>query len=350
VNVLLSKADLLSADDRQRLIQYLTANIASQCRMDLPVHPVSVLASYREMTDRWFVSQIVPLYGQSRELRAASLRRKIGILRESVASALRVRMGRGQQFSASSRERIRAAAALLRRATGEIEEMSAICERAIDAASADMPELVQSAASRLMGSWSRNDGGPVAPGQMVRDVVAHFVQQKVKHLQDALAAFAAQLQSALNQSASDMGLADVPDAGEFQSVIRSTPIFDPQPFTIVVSRPSISMVLGRRFAERQLAKRIERQLGEPFRDSLDAYGRRLKDWSRSIVAQLKQRFESYAENHRARAEQALGGSDSDAGEFEAVRQSIADLEEDAVRGITLTDQAPQIAEARSTTA
>jgi GTP-binding protein EngB required for normal cell division len=350
VNVLLSKADLLSADDRQQFIQYVIGNIASECRMELAVHPVSVLPSHREMTDRWFECEIVPLYGESRELRAASLRRKIGILRESVAAALRARMGRGRQLSASARERVRAAAALLRRTTGEIEEMGAACERAIDAASADVPEAIQSAASRLLGSWSRNDGGPVAPGQMVRDVVAYFVQQRVKRLQDDLVAFATQLQGALNQSASDIGLADVPGDGEFQSAIRGTPIFDPQQFAIVVSRPSISMLLGRRFAERQLAARIERQLGEPFRESVDAYWRLLKDWSRSIVGQLKQRFESYAENHRARAEQALGGFDGNAGELEGIQQSLASLEGDAVPPSILSDQAPQIAEARTTTA
>jgi hypothetical protein len=48
--------------------------------------------------------------------------------------------------------------------------------------------------------------------------------------------------------------------------------------------------LGRRFAERRLANRIDRQLGQPFRESLDAYARLLKDWSRSVAAQLKQRF------------------------------------------------------------
>jgi hypothetical protein len=172
----------------------------------------------------------------------------------------------------------------------------------------------------------------------------------VKRLQDDLVAFATQLQGALNQSASDIGLADVPGDGEFQSAIRGTPIFDPQQFAIVVSRPSISMLLGRRFAERQLAARIERQLGEPFRESVDAYWRLLKDWSRSIVGQLKQRFESYAENHRARAEQALGGFDGNAGELEGIQQSLASLEGDAVPPSILSDQAPQIAEARTTTA
>jgi GTP-binding protein EngB required for normal cell division len=38
VNVLLSKADLLSAGDRQQLIQYVTQHIAFECRMELTVH------------------------------------------------------------------------------------------------------------------------------------------------------------------------------------------------------------------------------------------------------------------------------------------------------------------------
>ena len=342
VNVLLSKADLLSAGDRRQLIQYVAQHIAAECRMELPVYPVSVLPAYREMADRWFECEIVPLYGRSRELRAASLRRKIGILRDSVAAALRISLGRGAQFSASSIERIRAAAALLRRTTGEIEKIGAVCERDIDAVSADMPEAIQSAASRLLGSWSgNNDGGSAAPGQMVRDVVAYFVQQKVKHLQDDLAAFAAQLQNALNQSATDLGLAQVPAEDEFQSLVRGTPIFDPQPFTMMVSHSSVSVLLGRRFAERRLANRIERQLGQPFRESLDAYARLLKDWSRSVAGQLKQRFESFAENHRARAEQALAKSSSNAGELEAIEQSIADLDTEAAPETTARDQAPR---------
>ena len=52
VNVLLSKSDLLGSEDLAKIIQYVKEHIASECKLDLPVRPVSILPSYREMTDR----------------------------------------------------------------------------------------------------------------------------------------------------------------------------------------------------------------------------------------------------------------------------------------------------------
>ena len=92
VNVLLSKADLLGPEDRARIVQYVKEHIASECKLDLAVHPVSVLPSCREMLDEWFENHILPLYARSQELRAASLRRKIGALRDSVTAALEARL------------------------------------------------------------------------------------------------------------------------------------------------------------------------------------------------------------------------------------------------------------------
>ncbi|MGA8142473.1 MAG: dynamin family protein [Candidatus Acidiferrales bacterium] len=337
VNVLLSKADLLGSEDRARIIQYVKEHIASECKLDLPVRPVSILPSFREMTNRWFECEIVPLYGQSQQLRATSLRRKIGALRESVASALKSRMKRDQQFSATSQEQIRAAESLLRRTTGQVEEMRSLCEREIARAAAEMPVAIQEAASQLMGSWFRNHGGVAAPGQMVRDVIAHSLQQQVKKLQDDLSTFAAQLRDNLKQCAFGLGLADTPADEEFQNVIRGTPVFDPQAFTITMSRPSISRVLGRRFAERQVARQIERQLGQPFQEALDIYWRLLKKWSDSIVGQLRQIFETYAENYRAQAEQALGGRGSSMEDRDAIRTSLVQLEADSALESDLTN-------------
>ena len=49
-----------------------------------------------------------------------------------------------------------------------------------------------------MDSWSQNDRAPVAPGEMVRNVIADFVQQRVNEMQRNLSVFAAQLQNNLS--------------------------------------------------------------------------------------------------------------------------------------------------------
>jgi len=332
VNVLLSKADLLNAEDRAKIIQYVREHIESECKLDLPVRPVSALPSFREMLDEWFQSEIVPLYDHAQQLRASSLRRKIGALRESVASALKAKMRRSEQYPANSKELVRAAEALLRRTTGLLEEMRSFCEREIAEAAAEMPGVIRSAATRLMGSWFQDDSAAVVPGQMVRDAIAYFLQLRVKKLQEALSTLAAQLRLNLKQCASDLGLPHALGDDEFQSVIRGAPIFDPQPFTISMSRPSFSLLFGHHFAERQVAKRIESQLGRPFLGAVDIYWRLLQEWSDSIIRQLRQRFDTYAEHYRAQAEQALGGKAFDTEELAVIRAILFQLETESAPG------------------
>jgi GTP-binding protein EngB required for normal cell division len=337
VNVLLSKADLIGLEDRAKIIRYVKEHIASDCRVDLPVRPVSILPELREMTDQWFEGEIVPLFAQAQQLRAASLRRKIGTLRESVASALQARMKQNQKFSANSEERVRAGEALLRRATGQIEEMRVACEREITSAAAGLPQAIQAATSRLMDSWTRKDGAAIAPGQIVRDSICDFVQQQVKKLHEELAAFALQLGRDLKRCAAELGLAHTPADDEFQSVIRGTPMFDPQPFIVTISRPSFIGLLGRGFAERQTTGRIERQLRGDFQAALEVYWRLLLEWSDSTLRQLRQCFETYAEEYRAQAEQALGGNALDTQELAAIQANLSQLDADAARDKSVTN-------------
>ena len=328
VNLLLSKADLLGPEDRGTIIQYVREHIALECKLDLQVRPVSTLPSFREMLDQWFECEILPLYDYAQQLRVRSIRRKIGVLRESVVSALKARTRRGDQPSANSKEMTRAAEALLRKTTGQIEKMGSLCEGEIAEAAGEMPEVIRDAAGQLMDSWTQNDAGSVVPGQMVRDVIVNFVQLRVRKLQEVLLTFAAQLRLSLKQCASDLGLPHAPGEDEFQSVMRGAPMFDPQPFTISISRPSFSSLLGHRFAERRLARRIEDQLGKPFLDALDIYWKLLQDWSDSIVGQFRQRFDTYAEEYRAQAEQVLGGKGFNTEELTAIQAILLQLEAD----------------------
>ena len=339
VNVLLSKSDLLGSEDLAKIIQYVKEHIASECKLDLPVRPVSILPSYREMTNRWFECEIMPLYDRAQRLRGASLRRKIGLLRESLVSALKARMRRDQQFSTNSQDLARAAEALLRTTTGQIEEMRALCEREIMRVAAETPSAIQIAASRLMDSWSQNDRASVAPGQMVRDAIADFVQREVKKMHGDLSTFASQLRNNLKQCASHLGLVNVPSNDEFQTIIRGTPIFDPQLFPVAISRSSFSALLGRRFAERYLARNITRQLGQSFQEALDNYWKTLNEWSDSIISRFRQVFEICAEDYRARSAHALGATAFNADELVAIQASLLQLEPDAApaRDVTSSD-------------
>jgi GTP-binding protein EngB required for normal cell division len=332
VNVLLSKADLLCPEDRVRIVGYVKEHIVSECRLDLPVHPVSVVASSKEMLEEWFEKEIVPLYARSQELRDVSLRRKIGALRDSVTRALEARLARGARSSIDSKDSVRATEALLRKATGQIEDTRLLCERFVQGIDATVPDAIKEASKRLLHSWSASSYGVVVPGQLVRDSITQFFQLEVQKLQGEIANLGSQLYRDLRQCAGDLGIPDAPSEGEFESVVRGTPVFESLPISIVVSRPRLAAVLGRRSAERQVARQISRQLGAPFYVALEAYWRLVQTWTDSVIGQLKQKFETYADNYRALAEQSLRGRELTKDERDGLARNLAQLKPTEAEG------------------
>jgi GTP-binding protein EngB required for normal cell division len=330
VNVLLSKADQLTPQDRERIVAYVKEHIASECRLDLAVHPVSVIASCRGMLNDWFGHQITPLYARCQELRAASLRRKIGALHDSVTTALEARLSPRQQPSAESKQEVRAAEETLRKATGTIAEIRSVSARYAEDAVNTVPESVTEAAKRLLDAWSRPNSETVVPDELVRESLARFVLAQVGKLQKEITALAVQLCFDLRQCAAALGMSDSPGENEFQSVVRGSPVFESPSFRISLSRPRVVRLFGQNAAERAVAKQISRQLPPSFYAAIEAYWKLVKAWSASVVAQLNKKFESYAENYRAQAEAALGGREVTREELAGITESLASLKADAV--------------------
>jgi len=330
INVLLSRADLVGMEDRAHMTAYIANHIQSECKLQVPVNPVSVLPSCREMLNRWFEEQIVPLYARSQELRAASLRRKIGALRDSVVASLELRLRRSSQSSAKSREQARGAEALLRTMTGRIEDTRAICSRftrslAEDAARKNTPELTEEAARRLLHAWKNRSYGVVVPGQLLRDSITQSIQAQARKLQAEITALARQLGVELQQCATSLELSDVPAEGEFEALVRGTPLFECPSFAMTVSRPTGTQIFGERIATSWLSGRILRRLPATFYQALETYWNLLGDWSNSVFADVRRKFETYAERYRAHAEQALGGRELTKEEIAALQEGLMQL-------------------------
>jgi GTP-binding protein EngB required for normal cell division len=308
-NVLLSKADLLGLEDREKIIEYVKQHILSHCNLELAVSPVSALASHKELLNRWFEAQILPLYDHSQELRVSSLRRKIGALRESVISALRVQLQRSGTLTRARQDEIRAAEARLRQATGLIEETRTRWEKELEREAFDVSHGFLAASASLIDEWGRNPGVEVSTKKIIRDSILQAIQQRVKNLHDSFEVLAVQLQDDLRKSAATLGIADIPGEDEFRSLIRGTPVLDPGPLIASVARPRFQAPLGRRFAEKRLATRLHRDLDNALNEALSAYSDLLREWTRNVTNQLLRRFETYAEGYRAQAERSLGGKD-----------------------------------------
>ncbi|MHB1423288.1 MAG: dynamin family protein, partial [Gemmataceae bacterium] len=97
LQVLLSKADLLTPPQRQQAAEYVRAQVKQQLGLDAAVHPVSIVGADEALLNQWFEREIEPLLARSRALAEQSLRRKIAHLRESVIATL--------ESSAATRQR-----------------------------------------------------------------------------------------------------------------------------------------------------------------------------------------------------------------------------------------------------
>ena len=304
VEVLLSKADLLAADDCERMVRYVKEHLDAEFRMSLPVRALSVLPAHRASLDHWFSERIAPLCEKSRELKTASVKRKIGALRDAVAGALQARLDRSGRTSTDLAVRAREVESGLRAATGRIEEMRVLCVRACERILELREEALRETAETLLARIQNGQQNTVADLNAALD---SFVHSRVGEIHQRLRALALFLSTALAEAAAELGVPGVAVVEELESPLRDTPVFSFESSLHEVPRVSIARMMGKSAARSLLTSRLLSQIGEEWEHSLRAYFALLRSWCEGCMAQMKGRFDSYAEAYRAQAENALGG-------------------------------------------
>ena len=322
VQVLLSKADLLTAQEVDDLIRYVKENIAKQCSVEVPVYAVSAVAAHSELLTRWFEAEILPLYQRSQDLKSLSVKRKVGTLRDAVVAVLSTRVRRSRGISGTDSESIREVETRLRKATGRIPQLQNELERDIRAFSGDTGWLLERAAERLVQEWRRDKDRSTGAGLVVYESIVRDIHQQAKVYRQHLEGLATELHAELENAEKVLGLPHGPTEEEFTSAIRSMPIFDFAARDMQLVPPFWSRLLGnaglRMAARRALRSRLESYLS----NVVSIYGGVFKDWSFSVLNLLDKRFANYADSYRAQAERAhssstLGG--------EEVRNCLTDL-------------------------
>ncbi len=308
VQILLSKADLLSPKEVEDSVRYVTENVEKECRIELSVYPVSALPNHRSFLDRWFESEILPLYERSRELKSLSVKRKVGALRDAIVAALSMRRRRNRGLPSTDPESIRDVELRLRRATGSITESQVHLEREIEAFSRDTGWLLERAADRLAQAWAREGEGSAKHELEVFETIVRSVHQQVKVFRQYMETLAHDLQSELSSAAKKLSLPLGLSEEEFTSAIRAMPVFDITSRDLHLSPPAWSRLFGkagrRTAARRALRSQLEGSLG----NVLSIYGGVFKDWSSGVLKEIETRFANYAESYRAQAERAQAGT------------------------------------------
>jgi GTP-binding protein EngB required for normal cell division len=320
VNLLLSKADLLSPADRERVIAYVREHVAAECRLDLPVHPVSSLDSHRELLDRWFEQDIQPLYERAQELRAASIRRKVGALRDSLIAALRARLRRKQPASEDTSQ-VREIEARLRRATGKLEGLRGATLREAESLAYQGPQALERTAAALLDLWSSANWNDESVVARARQVLRDFGQRKAEEFAQQMDTLGKELVVALKQAAEALAMNHIPEEEEFSSAVRGLPSFDVPPVDLRLRKPALVGWL-RGFAHGQVTRQLREQIGKAYEQVLQTYAGMLRQWLLTAFGQLRQRFDVYAESYRAEAGRVLSGGELTAEEEKKIIQDL----------------------------
>lgn len=324
--VLLSKADLLTLEDRSRVIGYVKDRIKEELNLDLAVRAGSVMAGSKDLVAQWFQEDIAPLYSQRQELKLRSIRRKLGALGQSVEMALRARLRPKDQISPKKIEQLCVVEAELRQASGRLEEMKKIARGVANDLEYSGTQALRFAAATLVESWSKQGAGDEAVAGIVCNAVTWTVQEQTESLRRRMDAMAHKLHETLGATAKVLEVEDVPGEQEFSGVVREMPSFDPGQLNIDLRRPFLFSLLGGNISRSIVTKRLAGMIGGQLTKSLSAYHALLYYWAERTLGQIQRRFDAYANSYRAQVERLVGDHASPAEQEGTIRRDLEGLE------------------------
>jgi GTPase Era involved in 16S rRNA processing len=331
--VILSKADLLVHEDRERSLEYIARQVESQLSLKISVYPVSIKDTHSNLLDDWFLHEIQPLYAKHQQLAQESLRRKIGALRESVEAALKVQLEFSEKGPKQDGQRLRTAEAQLRRAAGKFEEVNSFCLKASDTIHNWGDVAISRAASAIAGQWlSKSAEEETDIVELVSHTLAETATAGANQIFEKLQGFAGTLSEALGVAVGVLEVTTPPGKEELTSIVQEMPRFDSGPLTVSLQK-NLLAVLGRGLTEARIKKKLKNQIGPAVDDAFQRYGRMLELWIRRAVAELQRRFDSHADAYRAQLERFSAAETPAENEVEAIQRDLSILSSSRVQEV-----------------
>jgi GTP-binding protein EngB required for normal cell division len=294
--ILISKADLFSAPDRERMIAYVKANLRSELRIEPSVHAVSVSGADAALCDAWFESELRPFLAQHHELAITSQKRKIGALRESVSGALERRLqvgsetvsGKSGTLPKEATETLRNGDRILERAQGEsffLTRKIAKMHRAI----------IDVAAQRIAAALTESEEVDAASifSETVTSLIAEPVAATLRSIEQTRNALAEAMQIAASASGSE--------APDELPKPAGMPMVDVNEISqkIVIEKPGVFSLLGKGILTSRVQRKLEAKYDRTLLEFLSLYANRLRRWMEQSINALRNVFTEFADMHRA---------------------------------------------------
>lgn len=326
-SVLLSKSDLLTAEDRARSAAYISEQIRSQLGLTISIHPVSIQAGHSVFLEEWLRDVLLPLFDRHQQLAQESLSRKIGSLREGVVTALKLRLGRAGQGGAAgdhsplNAEEIEGS---FRRAVGRISEIRQISFETAYAIQQEGDRALRAAAKSVLQAWL--GGNTDAPSSIVANELTRLGADQAGVVSSALQDLAAELSRTLESASATLGFRE-DDAADLHSLVKEMPRLDTGNLSVEI-RPGLLVKFSGALAAAHIHKVLRRQVGRQVEEAFSNLGKMLDSWARRTLGELQSEFETHADRYRAHlSRMSAAGHVSTAGR-DAIERDLAALGEE----------------------
>jgi GTP-binding protein EngB required for normal cell division len=302
--VVVSKVDLLSGADRERMRGYVREQIASHLALDPPVHLVSTAEGAR-LARSWFSSEIRPLLARSVEMAEASARRKLASMREGVAASLRAMLaGRS-----ASREHITGLGEKIEKlaleAEATLQEAMRKAERLADQARTLAEPTFTVAAAEI--SRRAVSGQPYSSREILRQAVDDTASAVRRQVQEAFVAARDRLRGLLQEMAAELD-SEPSRAEELALDLVTLPSLSLPP---EIDRLELPVARWARrfpkFLEKGVHGRLSALLSKPIDTAYQSFSRDLRAWIFSAERELGNRFGAQSEPFRAQARRQREG-------------------------------------------
>ena len=297
--VLVSKADLLTPPDRERTIEYIRQHLLSEVNLDLPVHLVSVVGAEARLCDEWFEHELKPLLESHQGTAAASLKRKIGGLREAVERTLQARMESARSpMPSPSSEQLKQANEALRNSHAILEAAQRASREIPDEVRSLIGKIIEAAAEDIAAAWNKADGKSVNAANTFSASLSRVVAAQGAMSLDSLVKIRGQLAQTLQLAHHATRAArepeELPKAG-------GLPLVDPVSFCrdVALKRPLLLSIFGKAVLRNHVRRRLREKTGDILPDFLNLAGKNLEQWHRKTLAELHEAFTAAAGIYQA---------------------------------------------------
>lgn len=322
--VLLSKSDLLAEGDLHQAISYIQQHVKRDLNLEVTVHPVSALPRYSVLLDQFFERELFPRFEKARALRAASVARKIGSLREAVVGAIESSLNREKRGTSQHQDTAPELETQLRVITGKIGEQRTALSHAFRKVG-EMPDVILDAVTQEALSSIQTTSDPQLSSFQLSEWVHDAVSKSIQPPLDDFKKVGKQAIESLQAVAKRMHRTDAPSKQDFELLLRDLPRFE-----LAVLPQTVGINHWKFFGEGVLRSRVRASLresiGSHLREELHLYGMALSQWSDQIVRKLEALVNSYADAYRIQLQRVTGtsGHVGNSDQLEADLQLISD--------------------------